>query len=102
MKKVIQWIGQQLSDGLEKSTVGTMVLFGCFGCIVYLVAKEGGTDTVDSLITTAMIISATLLGVNSVADIFKVNKTTIKNSSGGNTNSYESEQRPGDYEVVDP
>ena len=64
----------QLSDGLEKSTVGTIVMLGAFGLIVYLTVVEGGTDTVDDLITTAMIVAATLMGVNSVADIFKVSK----------------------------
>lgn len=76
MKKLVQWIIQQLSDGIERSTIGTLVMFGCFGCIVYLVFKDGGTETVESLLTTAMIISATMLGVNSVADIFKINKTS--------------------------
>lgn len=76
--KLLRSIIQDIADGLEKSTVGTIVMFGCFGCIVYLVLKEGGTETVDSLLTTAMIISATLLGVNSVTDIFKVNTMTTR------------------------
>jgi coenzyme F420-reducing hydrogenase gamma subunit len=80
IKKALKWCGEQLSDGLEKSTIGTVMLFGCFGCIVYLTIKEGGSDTVESLITTAMIISATLLGVNSVADVFKVNNNVGKSS----------------------
>ena len=75
MKKIFQAIWSRISDGLEKSTVGALVMFGCFGCIVYLTVKEGGSDTVESLITTAMIVAATLMGVNSVADIFKVNRT---------------------------
>lgn len=76
MKKIFQTIWSQISDGLEKSTVGTLVMFGCFGCIAYLTAKEGGSDTVESLITTAMIVAATLMGVNSVTDIFKINRTS--------------------------
>jgi hypothetical protein len=78
IKKFLNWSTDQLSDGLEKSTVGTLMLFGCFGCIVYLTIKEGGSETVESLITTAMIVSATLLGVNSVADVFKVNNNVGK------------------------
>lgn len=85
MKKFFQIIWTQIADGIEKSTVGTLVMFGCFGCIVYLVAKEGGSDTVESLITTAMIVAATLMGVTSVADIFKINKTT--NTTKGNCNT---------------
>lgn len=114
MKRVIQTIWTQLSDGLEKSTVGTMVMFGCFGCIAYLTAKEGGSDTVESLITTAMIVAATLMGVNSVTDIFKINKTSSTSTTTikGGCNSaippestvidtFESTSRPKD-EVIDP
>lgn len=82
MKKFFTWVKEQLSDGLEKSTVGTMTMFGCFMLIAYLTIKEGGSDTVDDLITTAMIVSATLMGVTSIADIFKVNKTVMKNAAG--------------------
>lgn len=78
MKKFITWVQQQLSDGIERSTVGTLVMFGCFACIAYLTIKEGGSDVVDDLITTAMIVSATLMGVTSIADIFKVNKTVAQ------------------------
>lgn len=82
MKKFLRWVQEQLSDGLEKSTVGTMTMFGCFLLIAYLTIKEGGSDTVDDLITTAMIVSATLMGVTSIADIFKVNRTIMKNAAG--------------------
>lgn len=82
MKKFFSWVKEQLSDGLEKSTVGTMTMFGCFLLIAYLTIKEGGSDTVDDLITTAMIVSATLMGVTSIADIFKVNRTVMKNAAG--------------------
>lgn len=85
MKKFFQTIWTQIADGIEKSTVGTLVMFGCFGCIAYLVAREGGSNTVESLITTAMIVAATLMGVTSVADIFKTNKTT--NITKGNCNT---------------
>ena len=76
MKKFLRWVQDQLSDGLDRSTVGAMTLFGCFCCIAYLTIKEGGSDTVDDLLTTAMIVSATLMGVTSIADIFKT-KTKI-------------------------
>lgn len=82
MKKFLRWVQDQLSDGLDRSTVGAMTLFGCFCCIAFLTIKEGGSETVDDLITTAMIVSATLMGVTSIADIFKVNKRTITTPSG--------------------
>jgi len=86
MKKFFCNILAQISDGLEKSTVGTVIMFGCFGCIVYLVTKEGGSDTVESLITTAMIVAATLMGVNSITDIFKI---TREKKSGDKSESCE-------------
>lgn len=82
MKKFLCWVQGQLSDGLEKSTVGTMIMFGCFLLIAYLTIKEGGSDVVNDLITTAMIVSATLMGVTSIANIFKVDRTSIKNVAG--------------------
>lgn len=65
------FIVTKASDGVEKSTVGTVVMFGCFALITYLTISEGGTETVENLIITAMIVAATLMGVNSVTDIFK-------------------------------
>lgn len=97
MKQIFKTIIAQCADGLEKSTIGTIIMFACLGFIGWFVAKEGCTETVESLITTAMIIGATLLGVNSVTDIFKVNRSTQSNKTvtkGGcnppeQTNSYE-------------
>ena len=81
MKKIWEWVTSQLSDGLEKTTVGTITMFGVLGCIVYLVIKEGGSGAVESLLTTAMIVSATLMGVNSVTDIFKKTENTNTTST---------------------
>lgn len=75
MRMFWKWIADQLSDGLEKSTVGAVSIFVILCCIIYLVIKEGGSPAVESLLTTAMIVSATLMGVNSVADIFKKTET---------------------------
>ena len=85
MKKFFQTICAQIADGIEKSTVGTLVMFGCFGCIAYLAAKEGGSAVVESLITTAMVVAATLMGVTSVVDIFKINKTANTTKENCNT-----------------
>ena len=92
MKKFFQTIWAQIADGIEKSTVGTLVMFGCFGCIAYLTAKEGGSNTVESLLTTAMIVAATLMGVTSVADIFKIkrNRDTIPPEHPAPSNNKES------------
>lgn len=82
MKKFYAWVIEQLSDGIEKTTVGAWTMFGSFCCIIYLTIRYGAVEIVESLLTTAMIISATLMGVNSLADIFKVNKTATKATDG--------------------
>ena len=95
MGKFISWIAAQLADGLEKSTVGAISMFIIITCIVYLVVVEGGTATVDSLLTTAMIVAATLMGVNSVTEIFKktdnrtlnINETISTNTTTSNTST---------------
>lgn len=87
--KFFRWIADELSDGIEKSTVGAVCMFATMGCIIYLVIKDGSNEFVDDLLTMAMIVSATLLGVNSVADIFKRtdNKTINKSETTTITNS---------------
>ncbi|MCH5167485.1 MAG: hypothetical protein J1F35_06270 [Erysipelotrichales bacterium] len=97
MFKIFKFIATELSDGIEKTTVGALSMFVLIGCIVYLVIKEGATPTVDSLMTTAMIVAATLMGVNSVTEIFKktdnrsinieetINTTTTNSSNQTNT-----------------
>lgn len=74
-KKFWATIIEELADGLEKSTVGALVMFASMGCIVYLVIKEGGSATVDSLLTMSMIVSAALMGVNSITEAFKRSDT---------------------------
>lgn len=76
MKALFRWIGEQLSDGIEKSTVGAVSYFCIMGCVIYMVVKEGSSAIVDSLLTTAMIVSASLMGVDKVADIFRKTENT--------------------------
>lgn len=76
MRKVWINILERITDGLERSTVGTIVMLCCMGLIAYLCIREGGTDIVDDLITTAMIVAASLMGVTSIADIFKVERSS--------------------------
>lgn len=93
MIKFWKWIALQLADGLEKSTVGAISMFAVIACVIYLVIVEGGTHTVDSLLTTAMIVSATLMGVNSVTDIFKKsdNRTLTINETINTTTTSKNE-----------
>lgn len=64
-------LGANLADGLEKSTVGAMILFGCLVLIAILVFREGGTNVTENLIITAIIVSASLMGVNTLASTYK-------------------------------
>lgn len=106
MMKMWKWIAMQLADGLEKSTVGAITMFLTMACVLYLTITEGGSQTVDSLLTTAMIVSATLMGVNSVTDIFKKsdNRTLTINETISTTNTSKSEcttTRHEDINVTD-
>lgn len=85
LKNLWSILAADLADGVEKSTVGTIVMFGCLLLITKLTFAEGGSDTVADLITTAMIVAATLMGVNSVTDIFKPrNRDKSRSESNGN------------------
>ena len=75
-------IAEQLSDGLEKHTVGTIAMFSSIVFIAILMAKEGGSATVESLITTLMIVGASLMGITSITSAISTNhsKTTVTES----------------------
>lgn len=88
MRKFFTWIADELSDGIEKSTVGAIVMFASMACIIYLVFKEGGTETINDLLTMSMIVSATLMGVNSVADIFKRTDTKTVTKTSNHSKSH--------------
>ena len=82
MKGYWRKIADQLSDGLEKHTVGTVAMFSSIVFIAILLAKEGGSSTVESLITTLMIVGASLMGITSITSAISTNhsKTTIIDS----------------------
>ena len=90
-------IGNSLADGIEKHTVGVIGMFSSIAFITYLLIKEGGSATVESLITTLMIVSAALMGITSIAGSIstshsKTRSETIsysesKSSSGAGSSS---------------
>jgi hypothetical protein len=63
----------------SKRVMGVVVLTICMICTMWLVWSEGGTQVVENLLQTLMIMSAALLGISSVTGIWKKGgKTEIK------------------------
>lgn len=55
----------------SKRVSGMISLMVSLACIVYLVLTEGGTNTVENLLQTVLVMAACLLGVSSVTSIWK-------------------------------
>lgn len=63
----------------SKRVMGVITLLLCMGCTTWLVLTEGGTQVVENLLQTLMIMAAALLGISSVTGIWKKGgKTEIK------------------------
>lgn len=64
------------SNGIlsSKRVMGVIILTVCMLCTVWLVYNEGGTQVVENLLQTLMIMAATLLGISSVTGIWKNGK----------------------------
>ena len=91
MSKIKNLLTNSLINGLTNTSMGKLIMVGSFGLVVYLTIKDGSTAVVESLITTSIIVAATLMGVTSVADIFKVNRTSeISSTVISSTNKNES------------
>lgn len=68
----------------SKRILGAICLFVCLWALCYLVLNEGGTDTVEHLLQTMIIVAASLLGLGSItkaaSDIFTA-KEEMKDST---------------------
>lgn len=63
----------------SKRVMGVFVLLICMGCTIWLVISEGGTQVVENLLQTLMIMAAALLGLSTVTGIWRHGKDkTIK------------------------
>lgn len=63
----------------SKRVMGVVILVVCIICTCWLVYAEGGTQVVENLLQTLMIMAAALLGISSVTGIWKKGgKTEIK------------------------
>jgi hypothetical protein len=55
----------------SKRVMGVVVLAICVLCTCWLVYAEGGTQVVENLLQTLMIMAAALLGISSITGIWK-------------------------------
>ena len=63
----------------SKRVMGVVVLTICMICTCWLVWAEGGTQVVENLLQTLMIMAAALLGISSITGIWrKGTEKTIK------------------------
>lgn len=63
----------------SKRVMGIIIVSFCLICTGWLVYKEGGTEIVENLLQTLMIMAAALLGISSIAGIWRAgNDKTIK------------------------
>lgn len=75
-KEIVSGANGKLSS---KRVMGVVVLSICMICTCWLVYAEGGTQVVENLLQTLMIMSAALLGISSITGIWhKGGKTEIK------------------------
>lgn len=63
----------------SKRVMGIITLVICLICVGWLVWSEGGTQVVENLLQTLMIMASALLGISSITGIWKKGeKTEIK------------------------
>ena len=55
----------------SKRVMGVVIISICLICTCWLVWSEGGTQVVENLLQTQMIMAAALLGISSVTGIWK-------------------------------
>lgn len=76
IKEIISGENGRLSS---KRVMGIIIISICLMCTCWLVWNEGGTQVVENLLQTLMIMAAALLGISSVTSIFKKNIKTTNN-----------------------
>ena len=77
----------------SKRLMGVIILIICMICTCWLVYVEGGTQVVENLLQTLMIMAAALLGISSVTGIWK---------KGGRTEIKTDETPPQAAQTDDP
>lgn len=82
-----------------KRVTGVWLILLVSFCIVWIMIHEGGTNVVENLLETSLIIAASLLGLSSVTGIFKENhKIDAKNKMLEQGSETEGESEPQEME----
>ena len=83
----------------SKRVMGMLTLLVCLGCIIYLVIAEGGTNVVENLLQTGMVMAASLLGISSVTSIWKGNQVSM---NGGGSNGLKESNESLESQPIPP
>ena len=81
-KKMSYWreVFSEQGVGSSKRLVGTFVMVICCACAIYLVITEGGTEVVQDILQTLIIVAASLLGLYSITGIWKNGRVSSHDS----------------------
>lgn len=76
----------------SKRVMGVITLVVCIGCTIWLVVNDGGTQVVENLLQTLMIMAAALLGISTVTGIWRKgpNKTIKQEDIIEETSNFDS------------
>lgn len=98
MKK--NWLISVLSAAGEissKRLTGMIMIVVALICTIVLVCMEGGSETVESLLQTIIIVAASLMGISSITGIWKGGRIDAsckpKDNEPGNNISKNNEER---------
>lgn len=65
----------------SKRVTGVWLIMLVSFCIIWIMVHEGGTNVVENLLETCLIVAASLLGISSITGIFKGNQEVKVNQS---------------------
>lgn len=65
----------------SKRVTGVWLIMLVSFCIIWIMIHEGGTNVVENLLETCLIVAASLLGISSITGIFKGNQEVKVNQS---------------------
>lgn len=83
----------------SKRVFGGLSILVVLGCIIALVVKEGGTSVVENLLTTAMILGASLLGISTVTNIWKKPTGNTSSSSSSYEITFKNEESDNKHSI---
>jgi ABC-type protease/lipase transport system fused ATPase/permease subunit len=67
----------------SKRIIGALTMLVVLGCTIYMVIHEGCTQGVENIIQTLIISACGLLGITSIAGVWKESKTIVNNKKDG-------------------